>query len=78
MRRTASKASLDGRKVGSIGDFTCFSFYATKNLTTGEGGMVTTADERAASFMRTASLHGMSRDALDALRARRHRRTTTS
>ena len=52
-----------GRKVGSIGDFTCFSFYATKNLTTGEGGMVTTHDERAASFMRAASLHGMSRDA---------------
>jgi dTDP-4-amino-4,6-dideoxygalactose transaminase len=53
----------EGRKVGSIGDFTCFSFYATKNLTTGEGGMVTTADERAAATMRVASLHGMSRDA---------------
>jgi dTDP-4-amino-4,6-dideoxygalactose transaminase len=52
-----------GRKVGSIGDFTCFSFYATKNLTTGEGGMVTTSDPRAASFIRTASLHGMSRNA---------------
>lgn len=52
-----------GRKVGSIGDFTCFSFYATKNLTTGEGGMVTTADDKAAAFIRTASLHGMSRDA---------------
>jgi dTDP-4-amino-4,6-dideoxygalactose transaminase len=53
---------IGGQRVGSIGDFTCFSFYATKNLTTGEGGMVTTADEPAASFMRTASLHGMSRD----------------
>ena len=53
---------VEGKHVGSIGDFTCFSFYATKNLTTGEGGMVTTADEQAASFMRTASLHGMSRD----------------
>jgi dTDP-4-amino-4,6-dideoxygalactose transaminase len=52
-----------GRKVGSIGDFSCFSFYATKNLTTGEGGMVTTRDGRAAAFMRTASLHGISRDA---------------
>jgi dTDP-4-amino-4,6-dideoxygalactose transaminase len=52
-----------GRKVGSIGRFTCFSFYATKNLTTGEGGMVTTDDADAASFMRTASLHGMSRGA---------------
>ncbi len=53
----------DGRKVGSIGDFTCFSFYATKNLTTGEGGMVTTNDLAAATLMRAASLHGMSRDA---------------
>jgi dTDP-4-amino-4,6-dideoxygalactose transaminase len=52
-----------GRKVGSIGDFTCFSFYATKNLTTGEGGMVTTSNARAAAAMRTASLHGMSRTA---------------
>jgi len=52
-----------GRKVGAIGDFTCFSFYATKNLTTGEGGMVTTHSERAMAFMRVASLHGMSRDA---------------
>lgn len=52
-----------GRKVGSIGDFTCFSFYATKNLTTGEGGMVTTSNPEAAEFIRVASLHGMSRDA---------------
>jgi dTDP-4-amino-4,6-dideoxygalactose transaminase len=56
------EGAIDGQRVGTIGDFTCFSFYATKNLTTGEGGMVTTADERAAAFMRTASLHGMSRD----------------
>ena len=52
-----------GLKVGAIGDFTCFSFYATKNLTTGEGGMVTTANADAAAFIRTASLHGMSRNA---------------
>lgn len=54
---------VGARKVGSIADFTCFSFYATKNLTTGEGGMVTARDESAAAFIRTASLHGMSRDA---------------
>jgi len=53
----------EGRKVGSISDFTCFSFYATKNLTTGEGGMVTTDDAGAATLIRVASLHGMSRDA---------------
>jgi dTDP-4-amino-4,6-dideoxygalactose transaminase len=53
----------NGRKVGAIGAFTCFSFYATKNLTTGEGGMVTTADADAAALIRTASLHGLSRAA---------------
>jgi dTDP-4-amino-4,6-dideoxygalactose transaminase len=52
-----------GLKVGAIGDLTCFSFYATKNLTTGEGGMVTTRSEKAASFLKTASLHGLSRAA---------------
>jgi len=52
-----------GRKVGAIGDFTCFSFYATKNVTTGEGGMVTTRDDAAAERMRIAALHGMDRDA---------------
>jgi dTDP-4-amino-4,6-dideoxygalactose transaminase len=52
-----------GQKVGTIGDFTCFSFYATKNLTTGEGGMVTTADDDAAALIRAASLHGLSRAA---------------
>lgn len=52
-----------GEKVGTTADFSCFSFYATKNLTTGEGGMVTTADEAAARWMRIAALHGMSRDA---------------
>ena len=51
------------RKVGAIGDFTCFSFYASKNLTTGEGGMVTTANEDAAARMRMLSMHGIDRDA---------------
>jgi dTDP-4-amino-4,6-dideoxygalactose transaminase len=52
-----------GRKVGAIADFTCFSFYATKNLTTGEGGMVTTSHAAAAEDIRIASLHGLDRDA---------------
>ncbi len=56
-------ASIDGRPVGSLCDMTCFSFYATKNLTTGEGGMVTTGDARAAERIRLLSLHGLSRDA---------------
>ena len=51
------------RKVGTIGDMTCFSFYATKSLTTGEGGMVTTANDEWADRLRTLRLHGISRDA---------------
>lgn len=57
------EGAIDGAKIGTIGDFTCFSFYATKNLTTGEGGMVTTASEEWANRIRTAGLHGMSRGA---------------
>jgi dTDP-4-amino-4,6-dideoxygalactose transaminase len=56
-------AATPAGPVGSIGDFTCFSFYATKNLTTGEGGMVTTASAHHAEQLRTAALHGLSRDA---------------
>jgi dTDP-4-amino-4,6-dideoxygalactose transaminase len=52
-----------GRKVGTTADFTCFSFYATKNVTTGEGGMVTTASASADERMRVASLHGLTRAA---------------
>lgn len=52
----------DGVKIGVTADLTCFSFYATKNLTTGEGGMLTTAREDWAAFARVASLHGMSRN----------------
>jgi len=56
-------ASYRGRPIGSIGDITCFSFYATKTLTTGEGGMATTADSELADRMRVMRLHGMSKDA---------------
>jgi dTDP-4-amino-4,6-dideoxygalactose transaminase len=59
----ALPASYRGRRVGTIGDVTAFSFYATKNLTTGEGGMLTTADASLAERLRTRRLHGMSRDA---------------
>jgi perosamine synthetase len=52
-----------GRKVGTIGDITCFSFYATKTVTTGEGGMVTTANDAWADRMRVMCLHGISKDA---------------
>ncbi|MBI4040658.1 MAG: DegT/DnrJ/EryC1/StrS family aminotransferase [Deltaproteobacteria bacterium] len=52
-----------GKKIGNIGDFTAFSFYATKNITTGEGGMLTTNSEEDAARVRVLSLHGMSQDA---------------
>lgn len=51
------------RMVGSIGDMTVFSFYATKNLCTGEGGMITTDNQELADKLRIYSLHGMSRNA---------------
>jgi len=54
---------VDGRPIGSLSDLTCFSFYATKNLTTGEGGMVTTDDAEAAQRVRRLSLHGLTHDA---------------
>lgn len=56
-------ASVDGHRIGAIADFTAFSFYSTKNLATGEGGMVTTASAEDAEWMRVAALHGLSRDA---------------
>jgi len=55
--------AVDGRRVGSIADFTAFSFYSTKNLATGEGGMVTLDSSAHADWMRVAALHGLSRDA---------------
>jgi dTDP-4-amino-4,6-dideoxygalactose transaminase len=61
----ALPASHCGRKVGAIGDITCFSFYATKTITTGEGGMATTNNPEWASRMRMMSLHGISHDAWD-------------
>jgi len=51
------------RQVGSISRATCFSFYATKNLPIGEGGMVTTDDSELDGWLRSARLHGMSKDA---------------
>lgn len=52
-----------GEKIGSLTDISCFSFYVTKNLITGEGGMITTNNEEIAQKLRIYSLHGMSKDA---------------
>src|SRR6185369_111205 len=59
----AVPARYRGRRIGSLGELTVFSFYATKNLTTGEGGMVTTAVPELAERVRSRRLHGMTRDA---------------
>ncbi len=58
----ALPAWYKGRMVGTLGTLTAFSFYATKNLTTAEGGMLTGAPELVEQA-RMWSLHGMSRDA---------------
>jgi dTDP-4-amino-4,6-dideoxygalactose transaminase len=59
----AIESRYHGRKIGSIGHLTCFSFYVTKNMTTGEGGMVTTNDAALAEKIRVLGLHGLSADA---------------
>ncbi len=51
------------KKIGTLGDLTAFSFYATKNLTTGEGGMVTTANKRWAELIQVLASQGMTRGA---------------
>lgn len=56
-------AVYKGEKIGKIGDATSFSFYATKNITTGEGGMLTTNDVNLAERAKIMRLHGLSRDA---------------
>jgi len=52
-----------GKKVGSFGNLTCFSFYATKPMTTGEGGMITLNSDDLNEELRILRLHGISRDA---------------
>ena len=57
----AHGASLDGRPVGSFGEFAMFSLYPTKNMTSGEGGMVTTATEEIARRVKLLRNQGMER-----------------
>jgi perosamine synthetase len=54
-------AECGGKKTGSFG-IGCFSFFPTKNITTGEGGMITTDDQKIAAFAKTLGAHGMSKD----------------
>ncbi|NJO84249.1 MAG: DegT/DnrJ/EryC1/StrS family aminotransferase [Blastochloris sp.] len=59
----AFPAAYQGRAIGSLSDFTCFSFYATKTITTGEGGMLCTNDDARAERCQIMLLHGISKDA---------------
>jgi dTDP-4-amino-4,6-dideoxygalactose transaminase len=59
----AIETEYHGRLSGQLGKAACYSFYATKNITTGEGGMLTTDDDKLAARVRTLRLHGMTKDA---------------
>ena len=59
----AIETEYRGRKAGTLGDFGCLSFYVTKNVTTGEGGMVIAKREADISLIKILALHGMTKDA---------------
>ncbi len=59
----ATEAWYRNEKIGNIADMSCFSFYVTKNIATGEGGMITTNNRRWAQWLKIARLHGLSRNA---------------
>jgi len=59
----AIETEYHGRKAGTFGDFGCFSFYVTKNVVTGEGGMVVARREEDIARIKVLALHGMSKDA---------------
>lgn len=59
----AIETEYKDQKAGTIGDFGCFSFYVTKNIVTGEGGMIITRAEESLSRLKILALHGMSKDA---------------
>lgn len=58
-------AAYHGHPIGSLGDFTCFSLYATKNISTGEGGFLTADNSMAIEEIGRLALHGLSNDAWD-------------
>ena len=59
------EGTRDGLRPGQLGDLACFSFYATKNITSGEGGAITTNNKDYYNWLFKARLHGMSKNALD-------------
>jgi len=61
----AIEASRDGARPGQLSDAACFSFYATKNITSGEGGAISTNNEETAEKLKKLRLHGMSKGAAE-------------
>ena len=61
----AIESERNGMKVGELGDTACFSFYATKNITSGEGGAITTNNSEKADLLRMLRLHGIDKSAID-------------
>jgi len=61
----AIEAEREGIKVGKLGDTACFSFYATKNITSGEGGAITTHKKKTADLLKMLRLHGIDKSAID-------------
>lgn len=59
----AIETEYKGRPAGTFGDYGCFSFYVTKNVVTGEGGMVLAREEATAERIKVLALHGMTKDA---------------
>lgn len=59
----AIETEYNGQKAGTIGNFGCFSFYVTKNVVTGEGGMILSQDDSVIARSKILALHGMSKDA---------------
>jgi len=61
----AIESERDTVRTGALGDVACFSFYATKNITSGEGGAVTTNSQKTADLIRMLRLHGIDKAAID-------------
>ena len=61
----AIESAYKSKPCGTMGDIGCFSFYSNKNITTGEGGMVVSNNEKLISRIKTLALHGLSADAWD-------------
>lgn len=72
----ALESKRDGYRTGELGDMTCYSFYATKNITCGEGGALTLNDPKKAEWLKRARLHGMGKGAADRYKLKKFQHQT--